>query len=277
MTADPGWDPARLAALAGDEAEAAHRLALLSAMGLGVAFDPAGGLKLLRRAAELGHELARDSLAVVEALGPLEAWLAPRPARLVSERPHVLIAEGFVAPAVCDWLRARAASRLEPAQVHDPRTGAGLLNPVRTNDAAVFDLPDADMVQVLLRERIGRLAGLPVAGMEPVQVLRYQVGQAFDWHVDYLDPASPGHRDNLARRGQRTATCLVWLNDDYEGGETAFETGGARHRGRTGDAILWANVAPDGRPDPATRHAGLPPTSGQKWILSQWIRTPPPR
>lgn len=277
MTVDPGWDPARLTQAAETDPDAGHRLALLSALGLGTPYDPQRGLALLRRAAEQGHRLALDSLAVLEAEGrSIPDWLSPPPARRVSATPHVLIAEGFVGPPVCDWMRRRAEARLAPAQVHDPRTGEGVRDGVRTNDAAVFDLPDADLVQVLVRERIARLAGLPVAGMEPVQVLRYRPSQAFDWHVDYLDPASPGHREQLARQGQRTATCLIWLNDDYEGGETAFQATGARHRGRKGDAILWANVTPDGRPAPATRHAGLSPTSGEKWILSQWIRTPPP-
>lgn len=276
MTPDPGWDPTRLGQAAGTDGEAAHRLALLSALGLGTPFDPGRGLVLLQQAAERGHRLAGDSLAVLEAEAlTLADWLSPPPARQASSTPHILIAQGFVGPAVCAWLRRRAESRLAPAQVHDPRTGEGVHDGVRSNEAAVFDLPDADMVQVLVRERIARLAGLPVAGMEPVQILRYRPGQAFDWHVDYLNPTSPGHRQRLAAQGQRAATCLIWLNDDYEGGETAFQETGARYRGRAGDAILWANVTPAGQPDPTTRHAGLAPTSGEKWVLSQWIRTPP--
>ena len=62
------------------------------------------------------------------------------------------------------------------------------------------------------------------------------------------------------------------LNDDYEGGQTAFEAGDQKFKGTRGSVILWANVTPDGRPDPLTRHAGLAPTSGEKWILSQWMR-----
>jgi hypothetical protein len=67
-------------------------------------------------------------------------------------------------------------------------------------------------------------------------------------------------------------TCLTWLNDDYEGGETEFPRIGFRHRGRTGGAMLFLNVTPDRGPDPLTLHAGLPPTRGHKWLLSQWVR-----
>ena len=275
---DPGWDLADLDRAAAGDGEAAHRLALLSGVGLNTPHDPTLALTRLRQAAGLGHDLAARTLAVLDAEpGGLEAWFRPPTPRIVSERPHVLIAAQLASPAICDWLRARAEPRLAPAEIYDSETGAGRPDPVRTNTATVFDLAGSDLVLVLLRERIARLAGLPVSGLEPCQVLRYQPGQAFDRHVDFLDPAVPGHRDDLARRGQRIATCLVWLNDDYEGGETAFAAGDQRFRGRKGDAILWANVTPDGAPDPLSRHAGLPPTRGEKWVLSQWMRPFAPR
>ena len=44
-----------------------------------------------------------------------------------------------------------------------------------------------------------------------------------------------------------------------------------------GEALFWANVTPDGRPDSSTLHAGLPPTSGEKWTLSQWCRNRAPK
>lgn len=255
------------------EAEALHRSALLSGIGLGSPYDPALAMARLRQAAEMGHGLAVGALAVIEAEpGGLEGWFTPPAPRVLSQRPHILEVEAFVSPAVCDWLVERVRARMAPAEIYDPATGAGRPDPVRTNTAFAFDLDATDMVLVLVRERIARLAGLPVTGLEPSQVLRYTPGQKFDWHVDFLDPAVPGHREDLARSGQRIATCLVRLNDDYEGGETAFAKDDRRFGGPKGSAILWANVTPDGRADPLTRHAGLAPTSGEKWVLSQWMR-----
>lgn len=269
---DPGWDPARLLT-APEDGETLHRLALMAGIGLGMPHDPPLAMTRLRRAAELGHNVAASSLQVLEAEpGGIEAWFRPAPARPVSQHPHVLVAEDFVSPAVCDWLIVRARSRLVSARIYDQKTGEGRVDPVRTNTAFTFDLAATDMVLVLVREKLARLAGLPVAGLEPSQALHYQPGQRFDWHVDYLDSAVPGHQRDLTNGGQRIATALVRLNDDYEGGETAFEAGDHRFSGRQGSVLLWANVTPDGRPDPLTRHAGLPPTSGEKWILSQWMR-----
>lgn len=276
MNASAPADPSALAeaAEAGDGAAAA-RLAVLTGIGLGVAPDWRRALELLGRAADLGFEPARKQVALLA--GPdgridIADWLnAPRP-RVLSEGPAIFAIDGFLAPAVCDWMIARAEALVEPALVYDPDTGSGRRESVRTNTAAQFDLEKMDGVLALVRERIARAAGLPVPGLEWTQVLHYDVGQTFDWHVDWLDPATPGHAADLAARGQRIATFLVFLNDDFEGGETAFEAGGLRHRGRKGDALLWANTLPDGSIDRRTRHAGLPPTKGEKWVLSQWLR-----
>jgi prolyl 4-hydroxylase len=272
VSSPPSYDPAVLTAAveAGDGA-AMHRLAVLTAMGLGVPQDWPRAFALLERAAEAGFEPARAERRL---LGPVDLarWLTPPRPRPVIDALPILAMEGFLDPVVCDWMRARAEAVMEPAMVYDPATGGARQEAVRTNHAAQFDLSRMDVVTALVRERIARAAGLPVPGLEWTQVLHYAVGQTFDWHVDWLDPEQAGYADDLRRRGQRIATCLVYLNDDYAGGETAFETGDVRWRGRKGDALMWANTLPDGRIDRRTRHAGLPPTAGEKWVLSQWLR-----
>jgi predicted 2-oxoglutarate/Fe(II)-dependent dioxygenase YbiX len=124
-----------------------------------------------------------------------------------------------------------------------------------------------------IRARISAATNIPVPVFEPPQVMHYHVGEEFRPHYDFLDPTEPGHRAELTAFGQRIATFLIYLNDDYEGGETAFPRAGLSHRGRRGDALLFANVdAATRAPDPLTLHAGMPPTRGEKWIFSQWIR-----
>jgi len=284
-------DPIALAEAAGSgDADAAHRLAVLTAMGLGLRHDWRLALDRLTLAAELGHATAGRELTLLSGLAVLEgrwkdladsvdiaSWLnAPAPRPLV-DGAAIFAIEGFLPVPVCDWLKERAETLTEPALVYDLETGAGRRESVRTNAAARFELDRMDVVLAMVRERIARAAGLPVPGLEWTQVLHYTVGQTFDWHVDWLDPANPAYAADLLSRGQRIATCLVFLNDDFEGGETAFETGGIRHRGRKGDALLWANTLPEGPVDARTRHAGLPPTRGEKWVLSQWLRGRAPR
>ena len=47
---------------------------------------------------------------------------------------------------------------------------------------------------------------------------------------------------------------------------------GWRFKGRTGDALFFWNVDLSGAVEPKLLHAGLPPTRGEKWLFSQWVR-----
>ena len=93
--------------------------------------------------------------------------------------------------------------------------------------------------------------------------------------VDFVDPANPRFAQELAEQGQRTTTVVTYLNEDFDDAPTHFPLLKLNVRGGTGDAIAWSNVRPDGSPDTNTVHAGMPPTRGRKWILSQWLRNKP--
>jgi len=129
-----------------------------------------------------------------------------------------------------------------------------------------------DMVLVMLRARIARLTQLPILGFEDSQVLHYAPGEEFRPHFDFLDTREPGHAAAVASGGQRVLTFLVYLNEGYDGGETAFPQLGWRYKGQTGDALLFYNATPDGAPDRRTLHAGTATTRGEKYLFSQWVR-----
>ena len=255
-----------------DDGESDAALATLEAMGAGRPQSWPRAMDRLRRAAERGSARARAQLDVVEGRD-LDVLVAP-PARLpVSARPRIRLLEGFATPQECDWVVRAARDRLRPAQVWDPVTGRPRRDPNRTNRALELGVGDMDVVIQLLRARISAAANLPLPVFEPAQVMHYRPGEEFRPHYDFLDPGEPGHASELARFGQRIATFLLYLNEDFEGGETVFPKAGFRYRGRKGDALLFANVdAATRAPDPLTLHAGLPPTRGEKWIFSQWIR-----
>jgi hypothetical protein len=253
-------------------------MATVEAMGAGRPQDWSRAFDWLRRSARAGSDAARAQLAMLEADSAdrpfdIAALTAPPPKRAVSERPRIRVLEAFATAAECDWLIELAKDRLNPAWVWDPATGEGRPDPHRTNRALDLRLAQMDVVVQVVRARIAAATNLPLPVFEPAQIMRYAVGEEFRPHHDYLDPAYGGHGPQLARFGQRIATFLIYLNDGFEGGETVFPRTGFSYRGRKGDALLFANVdAATRAPDPLTLHAGLPPTRGEKWLLSQWIR-----
>jgi len=156
--------------------------------------------------------------------------------------------------------------------VFDKETGGQTLDPTRDNSFLMLRLSEMNVFTEVIRQRIAAATKLPVPLFEPSQILHYAVGQRFKPHHDFLDPANPAYSDSLAAFGQRIATFLIYLNDGYQGGETSFPKIGLNFRAEQGDALFFANVTKDGAPDPDTVHSGMPTTSGEKWVFSQWIR-----
>jgi hypothetical protein len=256
---------------------ATERCAVFACMGVGGPANWAQCIVLLRQAAEQGSQSARRQLAILTADGvPVEQKLRPPAARNLSATPLIRVVETLASPAECEWLIEPASARLEPAYVFNSQGGTLGVDPARSNRSAVFGLADIDCVLHMVRVRIAAAIGIPVECFEWPQVLHYAVGQEFRPHHDFLDPASDLFRAELARNGQRIATALVYLNDGFEGGDTRFPSLDLAFRGGTGDALIFTNVDPRGQPDRSTLHAGMPPTSGEKWLLSQWIREHPP-
>jgi predicted 2-oxoglutarate/Fe(II)-dependent dioxygenase YbiX len=222
----------------------------------------------LREAAARGFARAQSELALLAGIELSSAL----PVEQLLASPRVGVIANCAPPAVCDWLIEETRPRLGRAQVYDPLHGGGRDEEARSNSAAPFDAVRSNMVLMLLRQRIAATAGIAFGRLETPQILHYSVGQQFKPHFDFLDPSMSGHARDLAVRGQRVATFLIYLNDDYEGGETEFPRLGIRHKARKGDGLLFWNVDESGRPDLRMLHAGTPPTRGEKWVLSQWLR-----
>jgi len=278
-----------------DAASAAHQRALYAAENGEGRADWQAALAHLETAASLGHTLAQAELAALagewelsRAIARGEAhtldwaslhraidvakWLTVPAVRRLSARPRIATVEGIASPELCDWLIARARPHLTRAEVYDHDTGRQRVEEVRTNTACYFLWEGSDLLLMMLRARMAQAAELPVVGMESTAVLHYTVGEEFLPHFDFLDVNQAGHAKDVAGRGQRVLTFLIALNDDYEGGQTDFPEIGKRWKGRKGNGLFFWNVEPDGAPDRLTRHAGLPPARGEKWLLSQWIR-----
>jgi hypothetical protein len=231
-----------------------------------------GRAQLSALAREHGAAVAPDDWAGLRAAVTLEPWLQSTPPEVLSNAPHIAVYRNFVSPALCGWMIERAKGRVSRALVFDTATGKGRVERDRNNSAFQINAIEFDLMIALTRARITAATGAGQDRMEPPQILNYQAGETFAPHFDFLDETLPGLALDVAQRGQRAMTFLIYLNDDFDGGETDFSEIGLRFRGRTGDAILFHNLDASGAPDRRTRHAGLPPARGQKWLFSQWIR-----
>jgi prolyl 4-hydroxylase len=280
-------------ASAAGHARASEQCALLECVGIGRPIDWTKAFDRLQQAAEQGSQTAARQLMVLadrdgEGLPPESrspdlsselrrriderALIAAREGQTATERPYVGVFQKFASPAECRWLIDRARERLGPSTVYDYSTGGLRPDSRRTNRAAMFPFDQVNVVVEAIRARIASTLGVPLPHFEVSQVLHYAPGQEFKPHHDYFDPSAEGFQEEISVRGQRVATFIVYLNDEFTGGETRFPSLGFNYRGGVGDAIAFRSVDPDGRVNPLTLHAGLPPASGEKWIFSQWVR-----
>lgn len=96
---------------------------------------------------------------------------------------------------------------------------------------------------------------VPVGLNERLRFYRYDVGQQFDWHLDGYFERPSGERSFF--------TFMVYLNEDFEGGETSFVTGKYNRdildiKPVTGMALLFLH---------RIEHKGQPVKSGRKYVL----------
>jgi prolyl 4-hydroxylase len=292
---------ARWLVRAGENGGAASRrlASALVAAGVGVPRDVEAALDGLLAAALLGDGSARGQLAALTSDEGLAAklsgqgavsantltrarravdtaaWTTPPPVEVIRDSPSVTVFRRFLSPVACAWIREAAGARLEQVAVKGADGGGDRSMDLRTASGAGFGVLNSDVVMALVRARTAAAAEIPVANFEPPNVLHYEPGQRYEPHFDFFNTAIPHLAQAVETGGQRVSTALIYLNDDYEGGETDFPELGFRFRGGTGDALIFSNVDAAGQGDPRTVHAGLPPTSGRKWLLSQWIRNRP--
>lgn len=233
------------------------------AAGIGASPDWPEALRLLEARAH-HDQTARAQLSLIQRMD-LSDDGAPAVVPQVeplSSSPRIAKVRGLLSVDECSFLRTCAEPLFEPSVVVEPQTGRSIRNPVRTADAAAFPLALENPAVHAINRRLAAITGTSVLQGEPLQVFRYRPGQQYGFHSDAI----------AGLENQRSITALIWLNEDYAGGDTAFPSLGLTVKGATGDALLFSNVDEAGVPHPGSSHAGLPVLSGTKYLASRWIR-----
>jgi prolyl 4-hydroxylase len=275
-------------------AEAAAKLSVLAAAGVYVQPDMAEALRLIKAAAQRGWLPAQQQLLALTPDRALAAqaaqsqtsdywqrltntidtgfWRSAPRATTLSESPLIRSFAALVPDTVCAWLIERSAGRLQRALVYDAAAERNYASETRTNSWAQFDLMECDLIHVLVQLRMQAACGIPLHNMEANAILHYAVGEEISNHFDFVEPSLPNYAEEIEKNGHRVLTFLIYLNDDYDGGETVFPELGIVHTGRQGEGLYFVNVLENNEPDLRTLHAGRPPTRGEKWIVSQFVR-----
>jgi 2OG-Fe(II) oxygenase superfamily len=142
---------------------------------------------------------------------------------------------------------------------------------VRTSETAW--IPKTEPIVAKVLEKACELTGKTIDNCEEMQVVRYHDGQYYRPHHDSCCDPDDSCITFEENGGQRVGTLLIYLNNEFEGGETDFPNLKARFRAQAGTGVFFRPMNKSGKQcHPLALHGGLPPTNGTKYACNIWVR-----
>ena len=177
----------------------------------------------------------------------------------VYQKPRVI--PKFISDEEIEHIKKKAESKFSTSTVAMNET---IDKTVRDSETAWLNLEDPVVNRVA--ERCVSLTDRPLKNCEKLQVLRYGSGGFYSPHQDTFSDV---------KGNKRMYTIILALNDDYEGGETAFPNLRMKYKLNKGDALFFHTLDNYGLMTSKALHGGLPVKSGEKWICNLWIHKYP--
>lgn len=175
--------------------------------------------------------------------------------------------ERFLSDDECDKLISMIQSNNQKSTVVLGGTNKSGYDSSRTSSTS--NLAQTDLVKDV-KQRIANKLNLRVNQGESLQGQLYNEGEYFKPHNDWFGFEAMKTHGQVG--GQRTHTLMIYLNDDFEGGETNFPNKSISVAPKKGKAVWWRNTLDSGQGDPKSLHEGSTVTKGSKYIITAWFR-----
>jgi prolyl 4-hydroxylase len=180
---------------------------------------------------------------------------------------HPQIVKDVLTPDECQYIIEKASPMFTRSTV----VGTEEPDASRTSQTAWISKTDP-VAQKIFAKALG-FTDKTIAECEDLQVVKYEPNTYYREHHDSCCDGSPGCVDFEKEGGQRVATLLVYLNSDFTDGETHFPNLDLKLKADPGSAILFRPLGSDeAKCHPKALHAGLPISSGVKYVCNAWIR-----
>ena len=176
--------------------------------------------------------------------------------------------DNFISDEDCNYLCSSIEKNNYRSQVSGKGNKSSITLDSRTSSTSTLE--SNNPVVKKINENIANELEVPVENGETLQGQLYEVGQEFKHHHDYF--SGDGYINHCLASGQRTWTCMAYLNDVEEGGETDFPEINVSFKPKKGMAVFWSHFSSDSKENPASLHAGTPVIKGKKIIITKWFR-----
>ena len=171
-----------------------------------------------------------------------------------------VVIENFLSEKECIHIKQEAKSKLQASTVDKDRR---VDEQIRKSETAWLSTEDPIIRSVV--ERCVSRTDRPIENCEQLQVLRYKEGGHYNPHQDVF------YQD----KNKRLYTFIIALNDEYEGGETAFPVISENYKLKAGDALFFHTLDNYGLDTSDALHGGKPVKSGEKWVCNLWVHKYP--
>lgn len=198
----------------------------------------------------------------------LEAVIRKENVSVLSSDPYVILLHDAISDGLVDEVTQVLSSDWERSIVGGVHGSDERDDAMRTSEQqwCQNDCEKSAPVEELTR-RVESLIGIHRRHFDWLQVLRYQAGQYYRPHTDFV----PEHATMPV--GPRVLTFFLYLKD-VEGGDTRFPYLNISVPPRKGSALLWPSVL-DSDPfseDTRTLHEGRPPLdNSSKLAMNFWV------
>jgi len=181
-------------------------------------------------------------------------------AYLLPTYPKPVVIENFLSENERIHIKQEAKSKLQVSTVDKDRR---VDEQIRKSETAWLSTEDPIVRRVV--ERCVSRTDRPIENCEQLQVLRYTEGGHYNPHQDVF------YQD----KNKRLYTFIIALNDEYEGGETAFPYLNEKYKLKAGDALFFHTLDNYGLDTSDALHGGQPVKSGEKWVCNLWVHKYP--
>jgi len=122
-----------------------------------------------------------------------------------------------------------------------------------------------DLLQNVLRDIVNPFYGIEISGYETPQLLRYGIGGMYEPHVDGESLWMKEDGTKVWRKSvERDLSAVIYLNDDFEGGEFIFPDLNIRVSPKPGLLLCFPSSH-------LYRHGVLPVTRGERLAIVTWM------
>lgn len=122
-----------------------------------------------------------------------------------------------------------------------------------------------DLLQNVIRDIVNPFYGIEISGYETPQLLRYGIGGMYEPHVDGESLWMKEDGTKVWRKSvERDLSAVIYLNDDFEGGEFIFPDLNIRVSPRPGLLLCFPSSH-------LYRHGVLPVTRGERLAIVTWM------